>query len=352
MDKTQIIEHINHSANFTLFCGKWVPSSSRCVLMGQHARGTGALEVLHMTKGKLQSVAKSEKVAGFKCGTFGASAHEERNLATGGFDGALHVWDLERLDAPLYTAKQHQGLINCIDGIGGLVGDGAPEIVTGGNDGTVKVWDTRQPDVPVVDMAPEDGAPRRDCWTVAFGNAVGSERCVCAGYDNGDVKLFDLKAMKTRWETTLPNGVCSIEFDRPDIEMNKMLVTGLESKFHVFDMRTFHKEEGYASLVEKSHKSTIWQGCHLPQDRDIFMTTGGNGSVNLWKYSYPMARSVTGDDGEQHGVAGTVKLINNAVISTQPINSFDWNRSMRGLCLTTSFDETARVCFVTNLNLL
>lgn len=33
----------------------------------------------------------------------------------------------------------------------------------------------------------------RDCWSVAFGNSFNDEeRCVLAGYDNGDVKLFDL----------------------------------------------------------------------------------------------------------------------------------------------------------------
>jgi hypothetical protein len=33
--------------------------------------------------------------------------------------------------------------------------------------------------------------------------------------------------------------------------MNKLLATGLESKFHVFDMRTYHDEEGYANVSEK-----------------------------------------------------------------------------------------------------
>ena len=33
--------------------------------------------------------------------------------------------------------------------------------------------------------------------------------------------------------------------------MNKLVVTTLESKFHVFDLRTFHPSKGYASLVEK-----------------------------------------------------------------------------------------------------
>ena len=54
MDKPQIIEHINHSVNYTLFGGRWVPASARCVLFGQHAKGTGALQVLAMEKGKLE----------------------------------------------------------------------------------------------------------------------------------------------------------------------------------------------------------------------------------------------------------------------------------------------------------
>ena len=44
-------------------------------------------------------------------------------------------------------------------------------------------------------------------WLDSSGNAVDEERCVAAGFDNGDIKLFDLRAMKLRWEHTLPNGV-------------------------------------------------------------------------------------------------------------------------------------------------
>lgn len=41
-----------------------------------------------------------------------------------------------------------------------------------------------------------------------------------------------------------------MEFDRRDIPMNKLVVTGLESKFSVFDMRTQHPTKGFASLTE------------------------------------------------------------------------------------------------------
>ena len=44
--------------------------------------------------------------------------------------------DIERLESPTYSVKAHDGIINTIDGCGGLgIGGGAPEIVTGGRDG-------------------------------------------------------------------------------------------------------------------------------------------------------------------------------------------------------------------------
>ena len=72
----------------------------------------------------------------------------------------------------------------------------------------MKVWDPRQKDSPVACMEPAEGEVRRDCWSVAFGNSFSDvERCVCAGYDNGDVKMFDLRTMTQRWETNIKNGV-------------------------------------------------------------------------------------------------------------------------------------------------
>ena len=43
------------------------------------------------------------------------------------------------------------------------------------------------------------------CLGHAYNN---EERCICAGYDNGDIKLFDLRNMSLRWEYNLRNGVC------------------------------------------------------------------------------------------------------------------------------------------------
>eukprot|EP00039_Didymoeca_costata_P033508 m.42700 g.42700 ORF g.42700 m.42700 type:complete len:358 (+) comp9903_c0_seq1:163-1236(+) len=352
LEKPQIVELATRSVNYTLFDAQWVPASARFVALGNYARGTGALEVCAVENGQIVKKQEVEKPNAFKCGTFGGTSFEERHLATGDFKGNMMTWDLEKLSQPVYNVQAHDSIINCIDGCGGLgVGGGAPEIVTGGRDGCVKVWDVRQKEVPVADISPAAGSVARDCWSVAFGNSFDDdERCVAAGFDNGDLKLFDLRTMSVRWETTLKNGICKVQFDRKDINMNKLLTTGLDSKFQVFDMRTYNSKKGYASVITESHKSTVWCGAHLPQNRDVFITTGGNGSLHLWKYKYPGNRVKEVKDEEPEGVPGEVQEINRVTLSTQPISSFQWSADKLGLGLTTSFDQQIRVLICTKLN--
>ncbi|XP_053236441.1 dynein axonemal assembly factor 10 [Podarcis raffonei] len=352
LEKPQIIAHAQQSLNYTAFECKWVPSSARLVCLGSFPRGSGVVQLYELQGGRLQLLREIEKSKPVKCGTFGASSLQQRYLATGDFGGNLNIWNLEVPEIPVYSVKGHKEIINSIDGVGGLgIGEGAPEIVTGSRDGTVKVWDPRQKDTPVANMEPAQGESKRDCWTVAFGNAYNQEeRVVCAGYDNGDVKLFDLRNMTLRWETNIKNGVCSLEFDRKDINMNKLVATSLEGKFHVFDMRTQHPAKGFASVSEKAHKSTMWQVRHLPQNRDIFVTSGGAGNLHLWKYEYPAQRSKQDSEGNEMGVAGSVSLLQNVTLSTQPISSLDWSPDKMGLCVCSAFDQTLRVLIVTKLN--
>ena len=87
---------------------------------------------------------------------------------------------------------------------------------------------------------------------MAYGDShTNMDRKVVCGYDNGDLKMFDLRSMSLFWETQLPSGICDLEFDQKNVEMNKLLATCLEGHIHVFDLRTFHSEQGFAGLNQR-----------------------------------------------------------------------------------------------------
>uniref|UniRef100_A0A8D8G1Z6 WD repeat-containing protein 92 n=2 Tax=Culex pipiens TaxID=7175 RepID=A0A8D8G1Z6_CULPI len=369
MDSVQLIAHIEKSLDYSVFDVKWIPCSAKFIVIGARPKGTGILQVYELNRGELEKVKEVEKPKSFKCCSFGASRLRQTQLAVGDFVGKLAIYDVERLGEPVYQVEEaHAGIINALDAMGGAsVNCGAPEIVTGGRDGSVKVWDPRQEGTPVahVSAAGDSPAQKRDCWAVGFGNSYSStERSIVAGYDNGDVKLIDLRIMKEQWTTNVKNGVCGVEFDRRDIKMNKLVVTTLEGGLHVFDMRTQHAEKGFAQLTEKSAgqslgtngvisgaKSTVWAVKHLPQNRDIFASCGGAGSVRLWLYHYPESRTKTLSEGDVQGVAGSLEMLNATTLSTQPIHAFDWSPDRLGLAVCGAFDQTVRVLVTTNLNL-
>jgi hypothetical protein len=56
------------------------------------------------------------------------------------------------------------------------------------------------------------------------------------------------------------------------------------------------------------------------------------------------------EDGKVKGVAGTVSLVQNTNLSTQPICAFDWNTDKLGLGVCAAFDQTVSVVITTRLN--
>ena len=78
----------------------------------------------------------------------------------------------------------------------------------------MRVWDPRAPDAPAAAFLPAAGGPAPDAWCVAVGNAhTADERCVLAGYANGDLKMFDLRGggAAVRWEANVGKGVCGVQ---------------------------------------------------------------------------------------------------------------------------------------------
>lgn len=133
----------------------------------------------------------------------------------------------------------------------------------------------------------------RDCWAVAFGNSYNNdERCVCAGFDNGDVKVFDLRKLQTRWETNVRNGVCHIETQNTYCEISELAVSTTNGGLNIFtnigeDFSQIPaiaiKDADQLSANHRSHANTIWRVKHLPQNANILATCGGSGNVRLWQ---------------------------------------------------------------------
>jgi len=393
----QIISVAKENVPYTPFGALWVPNTSKFVVLGENPRRTGTLSVYQLEfdnnknnsdsgeklkpkqREVLRRLSHVTKDYGFKCGTFGHSFDRKgvssQSLATGDFEGTLNIWDLEKLNKPTFEIKEaHSKIINAIDGISGK--HGAAELVTGSRDGTVKVWDPRT-DQCVTELKPQTSNQARDCWSVCFGNSHNAQnRMIAAGYDNGDVKILDLRTNKVFYETNVQNGVCCVEFDRKDIKLNKLVVTSLESQYRVYDLKTKHIAQGFAwsnvdalqitqstneqatdaSKEKKGSKgTTIWNCRHLPQNRDVWITCLGSGAVAIWKYSYPEKRYVEDQKGHRKGVMGEVQLLSDqmlSTLSTQPIVSWDWNRDKTGLAVMASLDQTVQVVVVTKLNKL
>lgn len=210
--------------------------------------------------------------------------------------------------------------------VGGDSSNGALEIVTGSKDGSLKIWDVRQSEVPVVHLSPEPESPIRNCWSVAFGGSKGDfERCVAAGFDNGDLRLFDLRALKVLFEDNLRKGACGLQFDNKTGPMNRLVASTIDDGLTIYDMSS----QAPATIFKNEPKSTstIWSVQHLPQDRTKFATVRGDGLLQIWNHQNFMCEAEID-------------------LSSKPVISFDWNMDFKGLGVAASLDNVVRVVVV------
>ena len=66
--------------------------------------------------------------------------------------------------------------------------------------------------------------------------------------------------------------------------------------------------------------------------------------------NYPDNRVLKDESGNEMGVAGSLQLLQNVSMSTQPISSLEWSPDKLGLAVSTAFDQTIRVIVTTKLN--
>ncbi|EAY01974.1 wd-repeat protein, putative [Trichomonas vaginalis G3] len=335
LQATHIVELHCENMPYTVYETRWIPNSKRIAICGSRPRGTGVIQVYKMQSQKepfLMKLLDIETENAIRCATFAATDPITRNIAVGDLEGNVMTFDFnEGKKNSVFKYKVHEKIINCIDG---GAAPGPSELVTGSRDGNVCIVDIRAQDPAVATLKPEGTI--RDCWAVSMGGTTGpSDRSVIAGYDNGDLKLWDLRANQVSWETNLRNGVASVQFSDRYSQLSRVTAGCLTGQLVTFDLTDKPTDKGYRSNVVKIDDSaTVWIVQHCPQKRDFIATTGGSGKLLVWKKSKKDIK---------------YENVSSSQLSTQPINSFDWHPDKEGLAVMSAYDQTVRVALVTHL---
>ncbi|KAF9109938.1 hypothetical protein BGX27_006974 [Mortierella sp. AM989] len=352
---------------FTAFQALWIPGTTRICSLGSNDGGFGVIQVYAVSSispsasspsspearsrrssslqhPRLILHSETEKKVQFKTGTFRASARSSSSphLLAGDFEGRVGLWDLSRTEVPLSTFKAHEDVVNCMDGAGSQTG--RPEFVTGSRDGTVKLWDLRKNNKaagetsPISNMSRMKGQARNDVWCVALGGSGPDtdDLMVVAGYDNGDVRVMDVRMGKAVFEANVENGVCAVEFDKRQGKAGSLVATTLEGVLHSFDFISGQSTIGGKVMedvvaVQSGDESTLWQVRHIPQKPDILAVTDGGGNIHMYQH---------GDEKKSIASLGSHKM------ATQGILSLEFNEDLEGLFVSCDLDNTLRVGMV------
>jgi len=323
-----ILDVAETTLEFTALSLDWIPMSARIVAVGAHPKGHGVLSVFALSGRELCKTNSVTTEKPLRCGTFDLGDQQEREFCCGDFSGDLSVWDLETL-TQTGRVNAHADILNSIAG----GGQDSSEILTGGRDGEVKLWDRRALLRPTVKMLPESNSTKCDCWTVT--HSGGGLRLVSAGFDNGDVKVFDLRSTRVLWETNVSRGVSDINIvSDDDCSTGRRLIAGtVQGKLYAWDA------SAPSANVLSLHmdKSTVWKTQLMRGDQKAILASClGSGALCFTELrDLNTTTSPTTEHQHMHQVCD-VPLISLAVSRDKP-----------GLAATAACDNTIRLFFYT-----
>ena len=222
---------------------------------------------------------------------------------------------MDELESPVEEVRgAHSDLVHCLAGAGG-------RLVTGGREGVVKVWDRRDLRQSVLSVAGEarEGASRPEVWAVDAGEDGDS---LCAGYSNGDVRLFDCRAGRVRWESCLPKGVSSLQL----LSGERLVAGSVGGSLVLWDLSSDRRTE------VRLDSSTVWSAVTSPHSESLLAACLGSGSIQLLSLSQENISSLSSHQA-----------------TDRPLTSWHWSTDKPGLAVTTGFDQNIRVVIVTNI---
>lgn len=298
----------------------WIPSSARLCAVGSDKRGKGCITIYALNGREIVKTETSTVATPFRSGSLETGDLSDRILAAGDYSGQLSIWDLETLKSES-CVKAHSDVLNCVAG----VSSGRSHIVTGGRDGEVKLWDRRSLDVPVLRMLPQAGQTRRECWSVSA--TQHNLQIIAAAFDNGDIKIFDVRNSKIAWETSLNRGVSSLKAH--SCKSSGVLMAGsLEGKLYKWCIETPDKN---LQQLQCQDMSTVWATDVMQSgDKSLILASFGTGALSLID-------------------EGSLQPVLTDQISNSAINCLSVCTDKPGLLALSGFDKFIRVLYYTGI---
>lgn len=126
---------------------------------------------------------------------------------------------------------------------------------------------------------------------MVVGNAHSvDDRSVCAGYENGDISLFDLRKVSMLWNKNMPKtGICSVAFDSPEKPRGNIFWTGLNGAHGVLSTHQTTTQVGPVEAVPVKDKPavTIWRGKPSPHNPGLLGETDLEGNFRILRRFLP-----------------------------------------------------------------
>jgi hypothetical protein len=90
-DSSQMLAHIEHNLNYSIFDVKWIPCSAKIIVVGSKTNSQGIIQIYELNSPKLDLCKEITKDSAIKCASFGASSIADRKLTVGDFSGKLMI---------------------------------------------------------------------------------------------------------------------------------------------------------------------------------------------------------------------------------------------------------------------